>query len=294
MSIPRIAAYLLPDLADITPNRVDWQVDPDRAVLLIHDMQDYFVDFYDRNAEPLAQAIDNMLALRHFCDVAGVPVIYTAQPPQQSAAQRGLLQDWWGPGVTAHPEAAAILPILAPRPQDTVLTKWRYSAFQKSALESLMRGQQRDQLIIVGIYAHIGCMTTAVDAFMRDIQPFFVADALADFSAAQHRMALEWVAQRCGVVVSTDQVIRQLCPPLPVPASEADLLAMIAQLLEQPGEELQPDDDLLLLGLDSIRLMTLTESWRHGGLMIEFNDLAERPTLREWWDLIQTCQGSST
>ena len=29
-------------------NRVSWQLDAQRAVLLVHDMQDYFIDFYDK------------------------------------------------------------------------------------------------------------------------------------------------------------------------------------------------------------------------------------------------------
>ena len=41
----------------------------------------------------------------------------------------------------------------------------------------------------------------------RDIEPFFVADALADFSREKHDMALQWVAATCGQVLSTAQLL---------------------------------------------------------------------------------------
>ena len=43
MAIPKLQAYALPESHDIPQNKVDWAFEPQRAALLIHDMQDYFV-----------------------------------------------------------------------------------------------------------------------------------------------------------------------------------------------------------------------------------------------------------
>jgi isochorismate hydrolase len=60
--------------------------------------------------------------------------------------------------------------------------------------------------LICGVYGHVGVLMTAVDAFSNDIQPFLVADAVADFSAEFHRLALTYAAQRCAMVVTTKEV----------------------------------------------------------------------------------------
>ncbi len=128
---------------------------------------------------------------------------------------------------------------LTPDEADTVLVKWRYSAFHRSPLEQMLKDTGRNQLIITGVYAHIGCMTTATDAFMRDIKPFMVADALADFSREEHLMALNYVAGRSGRVVMTESLL-----PTPVPASKAALRALILPLLDETDEPL--DDENLI------------------------------------------------
>ncbi|MGO3526976.1 isochorismatase family protein [Glutamicibacter arilaitensis] len=149
-----------------------WKADAQRAVLLIHDMQRYFIEAFDHE-DPRSQirvTLKNIRALRDAADDAGVPVVYTAQPPNQKPADRALLTDFWGTGLT-NDGREEITQELAPRTGDLVLTKWRYSAFAKTELQEWMRQAGRDQLLITGVYAHIGCLTTALDAFMRDIQP---------------------------------------------------------------------------------------------------------------------------
>ncbi|SEH69081.1 isochorismatase family protein [Paracoccus alkenifer] len=208
MALPRIPAYALPET--VPQARVDWRPDPGRAALLIHDMQRYFCRAFTAGDSPLAPAVANIARLAGAARAAGVPVFYTAQRGNQFRPDRGLQADFWGPGMEATLDHEEILPELAPQPGDHLLVKHRYSAFQRSNLAHLMRARGRDQLIVTGIYAHIGCLATASEAFQRDIQPFAAADAQADFSRARHDTAMEMVAATCGVVMTTETILKAL------------------------------------------------------------------------------------
>ena len=104
---------------------------------------------------------------------------------------------------------------LSPGAEDTVLTKWRYSAFQRSDFAERLAAAGRDQLLITGVYAHIGCQATAQEAFMRDVRPFLVADAVADFARERHDQACAYVAGCCGTVVDTASARGALTAPVP-------------------------------------------------------------------------------
>ncbi|HHP0451319.1 TPA: isochorismatase family protein [Vibrio harveyi] len=292
MAIPSISGY---SLTKVKPeNRVNWSVEPHRAVLLIHDMQQYFLNFYDANSELIQTLTRNIQEIKQACIDAGIPVVYTAQPGDQRQEDRALLTDFWGPGLKADDNITRISPALAPTEQDTVYTKWRYSAFQRTPLKSMMDETGRDQLIIVGIYAHIGCLQTAAEAFMTDIKAFMVSDAVADFSASDHDMALNYVAGRCGYVLDKQQLLEQVASAnelaagnFVIPQSQPQLTQQLAALLEVPADEMTPEDSLLDFGLDSVRMMSLVGDWQQAGLDVSFMELAAKPSLQDWWRLIE-------
>ncbi|MFI6942080.1 isochorismatase family protein [Streptomyces sp. NPDC050418] len=202
--IPAIAPYPLPATGELPANTAHWSFDPARAVLLVHDMQRYFVGALPAGLR--RDLLGNAALLRAHCAGLGVPVAYTAQPGGMSEQHRGLLKDFWGPGMRTAEADRQIVAELRPAPGDLVLTKWRYSAFHRSRLLSWMRGQGRDQLVLCGVYAHIGVLATAVDAFSHDIETLLVADAVADFSQERHRLALRYAAECCATVVTTKEV----------------------------------------------------------------------------------------
>lgn len=217
MSIPPIAPYAMPAAAELVPSALDWRADPARAVLLIHDMQRYFVGFLPEGRSPTTDLIGNIGRLRSAARAAGMPVVYSVQPGGMPRSERGLLHDLWGPGMTREPRDRAVVPALAPAPGDHVLTKYRYSAFFRTGLADLLTALGRDQLVVCGVFAHIGCLLTAGDAFSHDVQPFLAADALADLTREDHLMALHYAARRCAVTMPTDRLLEALATGRPAP-----------------------------------------------------------------------------
>lgn len=302
MSLPTVEPYAVPEALELPSPRVAWRPSWDRAVLLVHDMQRYFLDIYDPDASPLAEVVAHIDILAQYSREMGIPVVYTAQPANQSGRERGLLQDWWGDGVAGKTERAAFYDALAPHQDDKVLNKLRYSAFRGTELAEILRVENRDQLLITGVYGHIGCLATALDAFMQDIQPFFVADAIGDFSEADHRMAVDYVARRCGVPIATGDLQAALGE------SDADartsnqedireldylafLRAAVAEILGESARDIDAGENLLESGLDSVRLMALVEHLRADGYEVTFVELATEPTLRAWSGLLAERDG---
>lgn len=205
MPIPTIAPYAMLSSHELPEPKVDWTIELDRAVLIVHDLQRYFLAAFDRDRDPYRSLVANTRRLIDAARGARVPVIYTVQPSGQSSTQRGLLGDVWGDGIPT-PDEARIIDEVAPAASDDIVTRTRYNAFLASTLDNVLARRRRDQLVIAGVYAHIGCQITAAHAFMTERQVFPVADAQADFSREHHEGAIAWLAGRAGRVVDTATV----------------------------------------------------------------------------------------
>lgn len=207
MAINKIMDYPMPEVDGWIQNKVNWDIVKEDAVLLIHDMQVYFTEAYNKNGKMYQTMVENIKKIRQECKNYGIPVVYSAQPEGQTREQRGLLLDFWGTGIPAGESRQDIINALYPEKDDILITKWRYSAFENTELSEFMESRKKHQLVITGVYAHIGCLTTSVIASMKNIKAFMISDALGDFSEAKHKMALEYVSQLSGMVLNTNKFL---------------------------------------------------------------------------------------
>jgi bifunctional isochorismate lyase/aryl carrier protein len=255
--------------------------------VLVHDMQKYFLRPYSPDCPALIDAVRHTADILRAARTAGVPVYYTAQTGQQTDVVRGLQGDFWGPGMRPVPEHTAIVENLVPAPQDTVLVKHRYSAFSHSDLAERLAAQGRDQLVVTGVYAHIGVTATATDAFMREVCPFVVADAVADFGAQEHARALAQVASCCGAVVLADEVVASLAaatsPGGEVPEGWSvvvrEALAAVLTPEQVARASGDPEGDLFEVGLNSLQAFEVLDTLADAGVDVDFAEFTARPTV---------------
>lgn len=109
MALPVIQPYAMPVASELPVNKVAWTPDAKRAVLLIHDMQNYFMNAFTAGASPVVELIDHIAQLRSTCHELGIPVVYSAQPGGQTPEQRGLQLDFWGAGIDGGPVQKKLL-----------------------------------------------------------------------------------------------------------------------------------------------------------------------------------------
>ena len=113
-------------------------------------------------------------------------------------------------------------------------------------------------------------------------QAFLVGDAVADFSEEEHRLALKYVATRCGHVTDTATLLTQ-----PAGVTTRDWLhGRVRQMIEDDSE-LDPQESLIFYGLDSLQVMKLAAELKQRGIAVSFEELANTPTLDGWWSLVQ-------
>ena len=122
-----------------------------------------------------------------------------------SPARRALMIDAFTPGNTGH----ALWPGLDVLPQDLRVQKRRFGAFApgSSDLHAILQARGIDTLIISGTATQVCCESTARDAMMMNYKVFFVADANATFTDAEHNATLSAMAHAFCDVTTTEALL---------------------------------------------------------------------------------------
>ncbi len=137
-------------------------------------MQEFFLDpsspTFTCGAAAILPSVKKMM--KAFRD-AGRPVIFTRHVHHPDDLDSGIMGWWWeGKCLEGSPESE-IHPSIAPRPNEKVVFKHRYSAFYNTDLETVLRCLKVEDLVIAGVMTNMCCESTARDAYYRDYRVFF-------------------------------------------------------------------------------------------------------------------------
>ena len=70
--------------------------------------------------------------------------------------------------------------------------------------------------------------------------------------------------------------------------------ADIGAMIHEAPEDIGLDDNLMDIGLDSMRVMNLLVKWTEAGVDFDFGEAAENFTLAAWWEAVQRHQAAES
>jgi nicotinamidase-related amidase len=189
-------------------------IDPGSAALLV---MDYQVDTLSRfmTAAQSADAIACVLDLLATARDAGMMVIHVVvafRPGHPEVSPRNpLFSPLKANGMlAAGSEGAAIHPVAAARKGEPIVVKHRISPFVGTDLETLLRANSIDTLVLAGVHTSGVVLSTVRHAGDLDYRLIVVRDCCADPDAEVHAMLLDSVIAKQAAVVTTAELVGAL------------------------------------------------------------------------------------
>ena len=191
-------------------------IDRKRAALIIQDMQnDVMIEggaFADSGAPQHAKeqnVVENCKRLAAACRKAGIPVIHVWYIVEEGApglklnaplfegvkSTNALVRGSWG----AEPAEG-----LERQNGDYVVEKMRMSGWQDTNLETLLRGLERDQIIVTGAWTNMSIEHVARTGADKGYFMFVPEDCCSTMNADWHNASINYALQNVSTVTSCD------------------------------------------------------------------------------------------
>ena len=112
----------------------------------------------------------------------------------------------------AIPHNMAVIPELAPRPGEPVLSNWYIGVFSNSGLDQVLRARGAETLVLAGCVTHVAVYTAAMQAIELMYSVIIAGDACAAPKAAarSHDAVLEEMGPNIALVTGAEDIIAHL------------------------------------------------------------------------------------
>jgi nicotinamidase-related amidase len=175
-----------------------------RSALLLVDVENRFIFGSDpASPVPTARVMPPLGKLIRTARTHAVPCFFVTQGhvpgPSDSASQMRRLNEM---GVDAKGRlrqaplsawACGIPSEIAPQPGEIHLTKWRFSAFYETGLDTLLRGAGVETVVLGGVSSYACIIATYIDAFSRGFFPLLCTEAVDGREPTMHKAAMDYM-----------------------------------------------------------------------------------------------------
>jgi nicotinamidase-related amidase len=183
------------------------ELDPKRTAVLSMDLHAGIVAIYTPGD---AGYLDRVSGVLHAARNRGLRVMHVKvgfRPGFPEVSEKNALMN----AIRSDPQrqqlfqgpAAEIHAAAAPAGEEVVITKHRVSAFSGTDLEMILRAQEIDTLVLLGIATSGVVLSTAVEAFDKDFQVVVIGDCCADLEPELHQALVEKLFPKRGKVISS-------------------------------------------------------------------------------------------
>lgn len=190
-----------------------------QLALVIIDMQRDFLEAggfgsaLGNDVRPLRAIIPHVKQLLEICRDRRLPIIYTVEchqpdlsdcPPSKQKRGDGTLKIGdlgpMGRILVCGEPGNAIIPELAPLPEEIVLPKPGKGAFCRTPLEKILQERSISHLVIAGVTTEVCVQTTMREANDRGFECLLVEDATESYFAQFKQATIEMVRAQGGIV----------------------------------------------------------------------------------------------
>jgi len=175
------------------------------AVVVIDMINDFATGVF--KSERAAKIIPNIKKLLEFERKQGIPIIYATDAHLPEVDHEF---EVWGPHAVKGSWGAEIIDELKPEKSDFRVFKRKYSAFQGTDLDMLLRELKIDTLILTGVVTDICVQHTAADAFFRGYRVIVPRDCVEAVDAPTQDTAIKFLRKAYGCEITTvDELMKK-------------------------------------------------------------------------------------